>query len=202
MFNTTSSERDESIRNLAAELRAYYEPEPDYSLVANLKSFPTFGKWDGRHKVKNLIQLDDAFLETRIKIFDHIITKQAGNTTVRYKRTVFFFESKKIGLPEMMMQPEGFFRKVAQFFGFEDIDFEEHPEFSNQYWLKGDEELVRASMNNEILHYFSVERGWTMQTLNYYLVLYKDKQLLSSEDIKKYLTGFSGLIKHFEASAL
>jgi len=82
------------------------------------------------------------------------------------------------------MEPEYFFHRIANFFGINDIDFEEFPEFSKQYLLKSKEEdLLRGKMSNEILHYFTIEKDWCLEGINYYLILYIEEGLFLSQDI-------------------
>ena len=85
------------------------------------------------------------------------------------------------------MKPENFFHKIGAWLGIEDIDFDAFPEFSNQYYLKGkDKEAVRDMMDNRVLHFFTVNKDWYLEGVNYYMIFYKDEQLLSSGQIYKF----------------
>ena len=83
------------------------------------------------------------------------------------------------------MQPEHFFNKIGGYFGIEDIDFEAFPKFSDQYWLKGkDESAIRRSMNSELLHFFTIEKYWSLEGLNYYLIFYSKEKILHGDQLK------------------
>ncbi len=61
----------------------------------------------------------------------------------------------------------------------QDIDFEQYPLFSSQYLLRGDdEEYIRASFPEKALQFFTIEKNWTLEGLNYYLVLYRKNHLM------------------------
>ena len=107
-----------------------------------------------------------------------------------------------MGLPEILLQPEDLFQKIAIFFGGQDINFTSHPEFSRNYRLKGDPDLVQNTFNQDVLNFFTVERDWTMEALNYYLLFYKKKQLIDPQNIKKDITNLTNLLKYFEAESL
>ena len=86
-----------------------------------------------------------------INVFDYRFTISTGKTSVTKEQTVFFMNSKELGLPDFYMKPEHFLHKIAAFLGFEDIDFEEFPGFSDQYHLKGeDEHYIRAVMGEDV----------------------------------------------------
>ncbi|MEL7220799.1 MAG: hypothetical protein AAGJ93_05730, partial [Bacteroidota bacterium] len=60
-----------------------------------------------------------------------------------------------------------------------DIDFEEHIDFSYNYRLMGDDEsFIRHTFNDDILRFFAIEKGWSMEGLGFYLILYKNKKVL------------------------
>ena len=137
--------------------------------------------------MSHLLQKKDGLLEMNLHIFDYQYTISTGKTSHTYKQTVFFVESKKLALPEFWMKPENFFHKIGAWLGIEDIDFDAFPEFSNQYYLKGkDKEAVRDMMDNRVLHFFTVNKDWYLEGVNYYMIFYKDEQLLSSGQIYKF----------------
>ena len=130
---------------------------------------------------------DDENLEIRTRIFDYEYTVSAGNSHQKFQRTVFFFNSKKLGLPEFRMQPEKFIHRLAAWLGWNDIDFESHETFSKQYHLTGaDEDHIRDTFTDDVLHYFSFQNGWCVEGLNYYLIIYRNDNLLKIEEIDKF----------------
>lgn len=194
--------RLDEMASLARSMNASFEAEDDSGIIKLLKDFNIYARWNNKQKIKHVIKLDDAFLETRLLVFDHYVTKHANNARVLEKQTAYFIQSKKMGLPEILMQPEDLFQKIAIFFGGQDINFTTHPEFSRNYRLKGDPDLIDNTFNHDVLNFFTVERDWTMEALNYYLLFYKKKQLIDPQNIKKDITNLTNLLKYFEAESL
>ena len=58
------------------------------------------------------------------------------------------------------MRPENLFDKIGAAIGFEDIDFDDHPEFSKAFILKGkNEEAIRHFFDAEMLELFTERQG-------------------------------------------
>lgn len=78
--------------------------------------------------------------ELRMVLFDYKYTVGSGkNKTTRYYSVVMAV-SNSLVLPQFSMTPESFFHRMASFFGFKDIDFDDDPAFSDQFLLKGENE--------------------------------------------------------------
>ena len=177
------SSRPIQLKNVAYELGMEYQAEDTWGLHTMLKDFKLFSR-GGRRKITNLLSRKDGMLELDVRIFDYRFAVSTGKSARVFKQTVFYVQSKNLGLPQFLMKPENFFHKVGAWLGIEDIDFERYPKFSNQYLLKGDDEdYIRASFSDEVLQFFTIEKDWTMEGLNYYLVLYRKNQLLLPSQI-------------------
>ena len=121
------------------------------------------------------------------RVFDYSYVIGAGNNTRRINQTVFFVHSKELNLPQLLMKPEHFFHRIGEWLGMQDIDFEEYPKFSRQYLLQGeDEEWIRASMPDELLRFFTIEKKWTLEGLNYYLIFYRRNRLLPPKQVRQF----------------
>ena len=77
-------------------------------------------------------------------LFDHSFMIHHGKSTSHYNQTVFFFDSKELTLPQFYLRPEHFGDKMLSWFGWKDINFSTHPEFSDRFKLTGEyEEIIR-----------------------------------------------------------
>jgi hypothetical protein len=180
------AKRKEEMERLAFELDMEYIGDEEWGMLNRLKGFNLF-KRGGRKKIFNLMQRKGPFLDEQIAIFDYFFIISTGKTTKKFYTTVFFIQAKSLGLPEFMMKPENFFHKIGSFFGMQDIDFEEHPEFSNKYLLKSeDEERMRDVFHDDVLRFFTVEKNWTVEGVGYFLTLYQYDKLLSERHIKDF----------------
>ena len=138
--------------------------------------------------IHNAMQLRDEMYETDIRIFDYHYHISAGNYHHRYKQTVFFVQSQLLGLPEMYLRPERFFHRISAYLNLnEDIDFISFPVFSKQYRLTGaDEDFIRYTMHDDVLHFFSFNKHWWFEGLNYYFILYKSNELVAPKEIEQF----------------
>ncbi|MFK7980720.1 MAG: hypothetical protein AB8G86_12115 [Saprospiraceae bacterium] len=181
---SSKSHRTEQLERIAKELELSFAAKDEFGLINLLKDFKLFRR-GGRKRITNILGEKEESLEGDFRVFDYRYTISTGKSSRTFRQTVFFVQSKKLGLPEFYMQPEHFFYKIGNYLGIEDIDFEEFPQFSDQYWLKGkDEAAVRRSMNAEILHFFTIEKYWSLEGLNYFLIFYSKNKVLHGDQVK------------------
>jgi hypothetical protein len=63
-------------------------------------------------------------------------------------------------LPQFLLTPEGLLARIAAYFGGQDIDFADSPEFSRAYRLRGsDEAAVRSLFTPARRQVFELNRG-------------------------------------------
>lgn len=175
--------REGQLRAVAHRLGMYFIEQEEYSVTREVSDFELFQK--GRNRLAlNIMQKQDEWNENNIKIFDYEFETGYNKSRRIVAQTVFLMRSKNLGLPQFVMKPETIFDKITTYFGKQDIDFERFPKFSGNYLLQGeDEEYIRFKMNEEILHFFSQERGWHMEGVNYYLILYKENHRLRASSV-------------------
>lgn len=181
-----SEERSKQLQAVAQKMGMRFEEEDPWGFDGLLSEFQLF-KRGRRRKYFHLMHSSDDLLETDVRIFDYRFVTGGNNARKTHLQTVFFIQSKKLGLPHFLMKPERFFHQIGTFLGMQDIDFEAFPKFSSQYLLQGkDEDYIRASFKNDVLRFFSIEKGWSLEGLNYYLVFYKKDQLLLPSTIAEF----------------
>ncbi|MFK7934260.1 MAG: hypothetical protein AB8G22_12180 [Saprospiraceae bacterium] len=179
--------RSSKIRALASHLDMQYFPTDEWGMNALLQDFRLFKR--GRRKtIENVIRSVDQMLETEVNVFDYRYTVSSGKSTKTHKQTVFFVRSKNLALPEFLMKPETILHQMGEWLNFtQDIDFVDFPEFSKQYLLQGeDEEYIRYKMTPQVLRYFTVEKNWTLEGVNYFLIFYQNRKLLEPSQIRNF----------------
>ena len=99
-----------------------------------------------------------------------------------------FVESKELSLPQFFIRPEEFFDRVSKFLRLtSEIEFEEHPEFCKTYWVEGDEEsLVKRMVSEDFAHFFTVEKKWRLEGMNYFMIFYQKGKKLKPEEIENF----------------
>ena len=126
------------MRNTAARLGMEFNGSDEWGLKALLRDFELFNK-GRRRRFTNVMSKTIGLLNEKIHIFDYQYTRSTGKSATTHYQTVFFIQSKELGLPEMLIYPEHILHKVGELFGMQDIDFNEWPEFSRKFLVQGDE---------------------------------------------------------------
>lgn len=198
-----NNQRAEAMKNVAFDLSLDYIDKDTKLLLPLLKGFRLF-RYGRRKSIRNILYHQDPMLEFKLYIFDYRYVVGSGNNRRVFNQTVFFIQSKKLGLPEFWMKPENFFHKIGEFLKLsQDIDFVDYPQFSKQYRLKGeDEDYIRASMNDQVLHFFTINKNWSLEGVNYYMAFYKKNRIIAPAMIKDFYKKGVHLAKLLEADEL
>lgn len=192
-----SAYRSGQMKDIAKQLKLSYERNDEFGLINFLKDFKLFSR-GRRKKITNIIGKKSEMLEVDYRLFDYQYTIRAGKHSKTFRQTVFFVRSKELGLPQFFMEPERLFRKIGKYLGLEDIDFEEYPQFSDQYWLEGEDEWqVRKAMSDEVLHFFTIEKDWSLEGINYYMIFYKKNTILPTENLASFYERGKHIVKLF-----
>lgn len=182
----TSPNRQKALQKVAYQLELDYQATDAYDLSKQLADFRLFRKGSSK-RVYNILRKQEELMAFDVRIFDYRYLRYAGKRMKRHEQTVFFLHSTQLGLPEIWMQPETVLHKIGELLGMDDIDFVRFPKFSSQYRLTGDDdEFVRHHFTDAVLNYFTLEKGWSMEGVGYYLILYKKDRVLSAQEIGRF----------------
>ena len=92
--------------------------------------------------------------------FEYVWQEGGGKSRHTEERCGLIWESDDVSFPKFALAPEGWFSKIGQLFGMQDIDFDDSPEFSKAYRLAGgDEPGIRALFTPEIREFFRATPG-------------------------------------------
>ncbi len=193
--------RGDALRQMAHKFDMSYTYQDDSGLINLLLDFELFRR-GRRKKIFHLMTWKDKWMESDFYIFDYYYRIQQGKSSKKVRQTVFFMRSKNLALPHFLMKPETFFHKIGGVLGFKDINFEEYPDFSKQYWLKGeDEDYIRANFNDKVLKFFTVEKNWSLEGVNYFMIFYRKNKILSPNEIHDFLSKGMKLFEYFKVSS-
>jgi len=83
--------------------------------------------------------------------FEYVYTISSGRSSQTYRFRVMCWETGEKKLPVFNISPEGFWKRLGQKLGRQDIDFDDDPTFSQAYELRGpDEAAIRAAFTPHI----------------------------------------------------
>ena len=172
--------RTEDIYNLQSELDLSALEQEEIGLIDQLKSFELF-KEGSNHKCDNLLMKKE--LIGNQFLFDHSFMIHHGKSASHYNQTVFFFDSKELTLPQFYLRPEHFGDKMLSWFGWKDINFSTHPEFSDRFKLTGEyEEIIRYYFDEKVLNFLNHQKNIYIEGMNYYLIIYTFNELIKPSD--------------------
>ncbi|QXP60611.1 SulP family inorganic anion transporter [Olleya sp. HaHaR_3_96] len=88
-------------------------------------------------------------------------------------------------IPEFTLDREGFLEKVYAFAGFKDIPIKNHTDFSNRFYLLGeDSEAIQRFFTNEITHFFESNPYYHIESNGKDLLIFGRERLASIKEIK------------------
>ena len=155
--------RTAALAIVADELGLQFSPHKDERLLAKLQRFRLFN-WGHSRRMKNVMT---AVTEhATLTIFDYQFTTGGGNQSRTHSHTLVAIESAAFQFPRFSVWPEGWTDKMGAQLGFQDIDFDQHPEFSSKFVLQADDEnAVRRYLTNQILDMFVARPGVSVDAI-------------------------------------
>lgn len=178
--------RTKSMEQVANELGLTFSPTDIFGLIQQLKDFELFdrehGRWFNHGKITNVLR--GWVGETQVYLFDYSYTVSTGKTRKTVTQTVFFANDKNWFLPNFHLRPERWWHTLQKSLGIDtDINFEENPEFSEKFWLKGDfEDLIRQQFTPELQGFLTERPPAHLEGTNYYLLGYKPKKKMEANE--------------------
>ncbi len=90
--------------------------------------------------------------------------------------------------PPPLLRPQNMLDRLGAAMGFQDIDFETHPNFSQMFVLQGeDEAAIRTFFDDEWLNFWENYRGFSIEGQNGSLIFYTANHRIRPNEIKNYL---------------
>lgn len=187
--------RSAALEAVAGALNFSFSLKGDASLPAKHQHFHLFAKGHSK-KTRNVMRGKSGALE--VTIMDYKYTVGSGRSSNTYAQTVIAVKSD-LDLPAFNLGPEYLFHKIGSVFGYQDIDFNTHPDFSRQYLLRGpDEEAVRKFFDPELLEFFEKREGISVEAMGNEFIYYAKNKKTAPKDIQASLQdaiNLYGLIK-------
>lgn len=188
-------QRREALQKLADELGLPFYAKGDPTLVTQLGMFNLFSQGRAR-KITNMLHGDTE--DVRLGIFDYQFTTGSGKNSTTHKQTVVYFNSPNLNLPQFAMRPQSLFHKIGKMFGYQDIDFDTHPVFSQNFILQGSSEAaVRAFFKPELLTFLEQKTGISLEGQGTHLVFYRHHHRTKPEQMRDLMAEGFEVFKRF-----
>ena len=149
--NHRAKKRTEAFRQLADELGLAFTPSSvglDDELLAPLQRMPLIrrGSTGG---LKDLISGETNAVDLVGGSFTY--TTGSGKNRTVHRHGFFLFVSPQLRLPEMQISREGFGHKLITMMGYQDIDFDDSPDFSKRFLVRGEsEDAIREFLTRDL----------------------------------------------------
>lgn len=147
--------RREALQLLAAKLGFSFAPDKDFGLADRFGFLDHMD--DGHRRYAFNVLSGSAADGMPVHIFDYHYETYSRDSKGRRSTTHHYFSIFTLGLPqhlpELKIEREGFFSKIGQALGFDDIDFESL-EFSKRYQVKSkDKKFAYDFCNAQMIDY-------------------------------------------------
>ncbi len=176
--------RTEALQMLAVQIGFTFNPDagPESLPCSGLDLFQR-----GRaRKVKNLMRRREAGAETLL--FDYRYTTGSGKNSNTWHQTVVALEKPGASMPSFGLQAENVIFRLISMLGYQDIDFDEDPEFSNRFNLRGQNvEAVRSFFTAERRAAVCAGKPFNLEGAGDWLIAYRPSRPLKPEEIPSFL---------------
>ncbi len=180
----SARKRREAMGALAAKLGLRFDQSHNRDLARRYKFLDKLRQGSNRYAFNIL---SGGYKDHEITVFDFHYethsTDSKGHRQTHHHYFSFFILCLPISFPELKIAREGFFSKVAQAFGYDDIDFESH-EFSRKFCVRSaDKKFAYDVCNARMLEYLLANDDLTIEIENEALAISFSSRL-SAEQIE------------------
>jgi MFS superfamily sulfate permease-like transporter len=116
---------------------------------------------------------------------DILIEEGAMMTKTDYRMSILLVTDLACLIPDFILEKTGALDILKDFGGSKDINFNNHPEFSRDYYLEGrKEEEVRRFFGERMLKFFEKERGFFVECQNNVMLIHRRLELMEPSEIE------------------
>jgi hypothetical protein len=191
--------RTEAFQKVAEEFGFEFLPKGDPGLLGSLSRFYLFSQGHSK-KLFNL--MSGTTRDLQVNIFDYRYIVGYGKHQKTYQQSVICFEAEDMDLPSFNLRPESFWHKIGAVFGYKDISFDSHPDFSKRYLLRGpDEDEIREVFTPEVLDFLEETNSVCIEAEGPQLIFYRSSKRLKPDESKKLMSEGFDILSVFRTPA-
>ena len=173
-----AQKRRQAMMDLAARLGLRFDPQKDWGLAEHYGFLNKLRAGSNRYAFNTL---SGTYQSHGVTAFDYHYETHSSDSKGRRQTHHHYFSCFVLHLPrsfpELVIGREGFFSKVAQAFGYDDIDFESH-EFSRKFCVRSpDKKFAYDVCNARMIEYLLANRDLTIEIDQDTLAITFDSQL-------------------------
>ena len=173
-----AKKRREAMAALAARLGLQFNPDKDRTLGSQFGFLNALAQGSNRYAFN---VLSGQYQSHEVLVFDYHYethsTDSKGRSQTHHHYFSFFILMLPLAFPELRITHEGFFSKIAQAFGYDDIDFES-AEFSRAFCVRSkDKKFAYDVCNGRMMEYLLANRDLSIEIERNALALAFGKRL-------------------------
>ncbi|MCU0448123.1 MAG: SulP family inorganic anion transporter [Microscillaceae bacterium] len=174
-------ERQIDLQAVAAVNNAKFESNLTYDGIV-LQGFAfTFG-YEVRYRENKFMKF---YNSNMLEFSDVFLTRGIRMSEMSYKMSVLLITVLELPIPDFTLTKEDLMDKFFQSLGYEDIDFEAYPSFSETYLLQGENPTkIRTMFTAELLEHIQHHPFYCLEAKNNRLLLYQSKSLMDKVDLE------------------
>ena len=178
----TAKKRREELSALAARLGLQFSAADDYGLAKRFEFLDALAVGDNRYGCNIL---SGQYQNHEVLVFDYHYethsTDSKGNRQTNHHYFSFFLLLLPRSFPELRITKEGMLSKIAQAFGYDDIDFES-AEFSRAFCVRAkDKRFAYDFCNAQMMEYLLANRDLSIEVERSALALAFPSRLSAAE---------------------
>ncbi|TAG04047.1 MAG: SulP family inorganic anion transporter [Cytophagia bacterium] len=121
----------------------------------------------------------------KIEFFDVFLSKGIRMSEQNKFLSGYLITDLPNEIPDFTLTQESFMSRVLQTVGYEDINFENSPDFSEKYLLKGeDEKNIRLFFNENLIRLLEINTNFNIEAVENRVLIYGDMQLMNRIEIE------------------
>ena len=178
-------ERTEALRQVAAQFRWNFAETAPLNMIAGLEHFALFNSGHGK-EIKNFMYGEASGIKAAV--FDYVYVTGSGKNRQVHYQTVVYLEPPNLRVPYFSLRPENFLHKIISAFGYQDIDFGQRPQFSQNYLLRGQDEMaIRQVFNDRLLTFYESYGGTCTDAGGNQLMVFRAGYRFQPQEIQGYV---------------
>lgn len=177
--------RTEAVRATAGRMGWAYRDTVPFDTIPKLDRFELFTQGRSR-KLANLMTSPAG--DPRAVLFDYSYTTGGGKSQTTHRQTVLYAVSDTLDIPTFSLRPQHFFHGIAKVFGYQDIDLERRPVFSDMFLLRGDDEVrVRDAFSGTVAEFFEMHPGVCAAGAGREVLYWRPGKRVGGDDIESFV---------------
>jgi len=133
-----------------------------------------------------------------VTAFEYRWVTGGGKNSQRHNLHAILWETPNGKLPVFTLGPENLLTRLAAAFGGQDIDFDDSPEFSSAYRLRGeDEAAIRAFLTTDLRQFLTLTPGQRIAAGGTRFLWWRNGRLPKPEQLEQFLMEGDAVARRF-----